>query len=125
MSRVLGHTSDEKRKHLSETPTVLIEELPPEHDILVVLCSDGVSDALWTHQFGEIFKSTVEKNPHATGQQVADAVLAELEANKSATFGFVKSYLRGVKEKRPMWDDISLWCARFQGIMEGNEEKKG
>ena len=127
MSRSLGDSQEKLTAYIWAEPDVAVYEFQPGEDVTVVACSDGVSDLWYFHEMGEMaarffadgetggLAAPIEGQVQVLAQLILDQTIERGEATPGYGIGpRTTSALRGESLKRPMWDDLSVHCARIQ-----------
>ena len=129
MSRSLGDSQEKKTAYIWAEPDVSVFELGPGEDWSVVACSDGVGDLWYFHELGAMaasfFAGKDQEGREGEGgregevQELANLILEQTIERGEVTPGYgvaprVCSVVRGEGLKRPLWDDLSVHCARIQ-----------
>lgn len=82
-------------------PSVTVREMQAGDDISFVVCSDGIGDAFYWHQIGDVFRA----NRDATTKEAADALLRET---------FVRGGGLRLPQGQRTWDDLSMVVGRLR-----------
>ncbi|GAB5035324.1 protein phosphatase manganese magnesium aspartate binding site [Nannochloropsis oceanica] len=127
MSRSLGDSQEKKTAYIWAEPDVSVWELGPGEDWSVIACSDGVGDLWYFHELGAMaadFFAGKDQEGSEGGregevQELATLILEQTIERGEVAPGYgiaprVNSVVRGEGLKRPLWDDLSVHCARIQ-----------
>ncbi|EKU22197.1 hypothetical protein NGA_0170700 [Nannochloropsis gaditana CCMP526] len=123
MTRSLGDRQEKRAAYIWAEPDVAVFEVGPGEDWTVVACSDGVGDMWYFHELGALATAFFAKKDEAGGEGGegggAQLILEETIERGEVTPGYgvaprVFSVVRGEGLKRPLWDDLSVHCARIQ-----------
>lgn len=99
---------------VTATPSVTLQELSVG-DYSYVVCSDGVGDAFYWHQIGDVFYQVYQSNPAVTNAEVAKMLFYGTQVRGSAGFRF--------EAGSRAWDDLSMVVGRVRVRLASVEEE--